>query len=68
MENLDGTIEIKNAKVIVTDLKGDGRFARIKAGKEVEVYLDEEKITDESIVFSDSKIEIKKMNKQLKKI
>ncbi|MGM0549103.1 MAG: flagellar assembly protein A [Bacillota bacterium] len=67
MENLDGTIEIKNAKVIVTDPKGDGRFARIKAGKEVEVYLDSEKITDESIVFSDSKIEIKKIEQAAQK-
>lgn len=43
MENIDGTVEIKNCKVIVTDPEGDGRFARIKAGDEVEVYLDEEK-------------------------
>lgn len=66
MENIDGTVEIKDGQILVSEPEGDGRFARIRAGKEIEIYLDEKKLQGESLVFSDSKIEIKK-NSQLAK-
>lgn len=67
MENQDGTVEIKQGNILVSDPVGNGRYARIKAGKGIQLYLNDEKIKKESVVFSDSKIEIEKETQKAKK-
>jgi hypothetical protein len=67
MGNKDGGVEIKQEIVSVSDPEGNGRYARLKAGEGIEIYLDGEKIKNESVVFADSKIEIEKENQEAKK-
>ena len=67
MESSDGVVEIRGGKILVSDPKGDGRYARLKAGEGIEIYLDGKKIREESVVFADSEIEIEKDNQELKK-
>jgi uncharacterized protein (DUF342 family) len=67
MESIDGVVEIKQEEILVTDPEGDGRYARIKAGEGIEIYLNGEKIKEESVVFADSKIEIEKKEQEAKK-
>lgn len=64
MKNKDGIIKVENEKIFVSNPAGNGRFARIKAGKDVKIFVDDEKIKDEKVVFEDSKIEIKKSEKE----
>ena len=67
MESSDGVVEIRGGKILVSDPKGNGRYARLKAGAGIEIYLDGKKIREESVVFADSEIEIEKDNQELKK-
>lgn len=67
MESVDGKVEISQGKVLVSNPEGNGRYARLKPGKGIEIYLNGEKIKKESVVFADSKIEIKKENQEAKK-
>jgi hypothetical protein len=67
MTNSSGKVEIKQGKILVSNPEGNGRYARLKPGKEIEIYLDGEKLKEESVVFADSKIEIKKENQEAKK-
>ena len=64
MENKDGMIKVENEKISVSNPAGNGRFARIKAGKDIEIFVDDKKIKEEKVVFEDSKIEIKKSEKE----
>lgn len=65
MKNKDGMIKVKNGKIFVSNPAGNGRFARIKAGKDVEIFVDNKKIKEEKIVFEDSKVEVKKFEKEM---
>ncbi|TDO92141.1 hypothetical protein DFR79_10745 [Halanaerobium saccharolyticum] len=67
MTNSNGKIEIKQGKILVSDPEGNGRYARLKPGEGIEIYLNGEKIKEERVVFADSKIEIKKENQDAKK-
>jgi hypothetical protein len=67
MTNSSGKVEIKQGKILVSNPEGNGRYARLKAGEGIEIYLDGEKSKEESVVFADSKIEIKKENQEAKK-
>ncbi|MFW6281138.1 MAG: flagellar assembly protein A [Halanaerobium sp.] len=67
MENIDGVVEIRQGKILVSDPEGNGRYARLKAGAGIEIYVNDEKIKDERVVFADSSIEIKKENQEAKK-
>lgn len=67
MENIDGVVEIRKEEIIVTDPEGNGRYARLKAGKGIEIYLNGEKIKEESVVFADSQIEVEKKEQEAKK-
>jgi len=67
MESVDGKVEISQGEILVTDPEGNGRYARLKPGKGIEIYLNGEKIKKESVVFADSKFEIKKENQEAKK-
>lgn len=67
MESSDGLAEIKQETILVSDPEGNGRYARVKAGEGIEIYLNDEKIKEESVVFADSEIEIEKENQEAKK-
>lgn len=67
MESIDGVVEIREGEILVTAPEGDGRYARLQAGEGIEIYLNGEKLKEESVVFADSKIEIEKKNKEAKK-
>ncbi|MFP4020992.1 MAG: flagellar assembly protein A [Halanaerobium sp.] len=67
MENNDGTVEIRQGKILVSDPEGNGRYARIKAGEGIEIYLNGERLKEEGVVFADSKLEIEKKTQELKK-
>lgn len=67
MNARDGTIEIKNGEAFVVDPEGAGRYAQIKPGDHVNIYVDGELIKDEQVVFSDSEIKIEKLEQESKK-
>ena len=48
MKNKDGMIRVKNEKISVANPAGNGRFARIKAGKDIEIFVDDKKIKEEN--------------------
>ena len=67
MEKNDGTVEIREGEVLVSDPEGNGRYARLQAGEGIKIYCNDEKLKGESVVFADSKIEIEKENQEAKK-
>lgn len=67
MGNKDGTIEIKAEQVKVVNPTGSGSYPLLKVDQNVNVYLDGEKIDEETVVFADSKIEIEKIEEKSQK-
>lgn len=58
-QSADGTIAIKNGKVIVTAPRGFGRFPILYAGENVDIYINGKKIESPTIVNNDDQVEIR---------
>ncbi|WP_290766941.1 FapA family protein [Halanaerobium sp.] len=54
MKNKDGVAYLRDGKLYISDPEGLGRYPRISAGKDVELYLEDNKIKDEIVVSESS--------------
>ena len=53
MENKDGIVYLENGQLTIINPEGLGRYPRVTAGENVEIYIDGEKENKEVVVSHD---------------
>jgi hypothetical protein len=67
LENKDGFVAVKNSQLIITDPEGLGRYPRIEAAENIDIYVKGEKQNNEIVVSKDVENEIEfKINNKAK--